>query len=81
MKEINDILNADLTDMQKLARVYRWITDFYIESSDREIELFKAVGDQDALIKEQIKQSVFKHAQTIFQDSHLLVTKRKAWDD
>jgi hypothetical protein len=81
MKEINDILNADLTDMQKLARVFRWITDFYIENSDREIELFKAVGDQDALIKEQIKQSVFKHAQTIFQDSHLLVTKRKAWDD
>lgn len=81
MKEINDILNADLTDMQKLARVFRWITDFYIESSDREIELFKAVGDQDALIKEQIKQSVFKHAQTIFQDSHLLVTKQKAWDD
>lgn len=81
MEEINKILATDLTDLEKLTRIFHWITDFYIQSSDREIELYKILGDHDALVKEQIKQSVFRHTQQIFQDSHLLVTKRKAWDE
>lgn len=81
MDEINAILATDLTDIQKLTRIFRWITDFYIENSDREIELLKVLGDQESLVQEQIKQSVFQHAQSIFQQSHLLVTKRKAWDE
>jgi hypothetical protein len=81
MQEIDDILASDLSDLEKLAKVFRWITDFYIRNAEMEIELQKALGDQDALVKEQIKQSVFQHAQSIFQQSHLLVTKRKAWDD
>jgi hypothetical protein len=81
MKEIDEILATDLPDIQKLAKVFQWITNFYIESAAQEIELYKALGDQDALVKEQIKQSVFMHAQSIFQQSHLLVTKRKAWDE
>jgi hypothetical protein len=43
--------------------------------------VYKALGDQQALVKEQVKQAVFKHTQSIFQQSHLLVTKRKAWDE
>lgn len=81
MKEIDEILASDLTELQKLAGVFHWITNFYIQGSAQEIELLKALGDQEALVREQIKQSVFKHAQSIFQQSHLLVTKRKAWDE
>ena len=81
MQEIEAILASDLSEIEKLSKVFHWITDFYIEESSREIELHKALGDQESLVKEQIKQSVFKHAQSIFQQSHLLVTKRKAWDD
>jgi hypothetical protein len=81
MKEIDEILDSDLSDLQKLAKVFHWITSFYIDSSDHEIELLKALNDQETLIKEQIKQSVFKHSQDIFQQAHLLVTKKKAWDE
>jgi len=81
MLEIEAILDSDLSDIQKLAKVFHWITDFYIDNSSRELELYKALGDQESLVREQIKQSVFKHAQSIFQQSHLLVTKRKAWDE
>jgi hypothetical protein len=81
MKEIEAILASDLPEMQKLSNVFHWITDFYIENSEHEIELYKALGDREALVKEQVKQSVFKHVQSIFQQTHLLVTKRKAWDE
>jgi hypothetical protein len=81
VKEIEDILATDLPDIQKLASVFRWITDVHIQNSELEIELQKALGDEDALVKEQIKQSVFVHVQAIFQQSHLLVMKRRAWDE
>ena len=81
MNEIDEILTTDLPDIQKLAKIFQWITNYYIQNSAQEIELLKALGDQEALVREQIKQSVFQHAQSIFQQSHLLVTKRKAWDE
>jgi hypothetical protein len=81
MNEIDEILTTDLPDIQKLAKIFQWITNYYIQNSAQEIELLKALGDQEALVREQIKQSVFRHTQSIFQQSHLLVTKRKAWDE
>lgn len=81
MNEIDEILTTDLPEIQKLAKIFQWITNYYIQNSAQEIELLKALGDQEALVREQIKQSVFQHAQSIFQQSHLLVTKRKAWDE
>lgn len=81
MKEIDEILASDLPEIQKLAKIFQWITNFYIDSSSNEIELLRALGDKEELVKEQIKQSVFMHTQSIFQQAHLLVTKRKAWDE
>lgn len=81
MKEIEAILETDFTDLQKLSNIFRWVTNFYIESAAHEIELYRALGDHESMVKEQVKQAVFKHAQSIFQQSHLLVTKRKAWDE
>lgn len=78
---IDDLRTADLSDLEKMAEAFRRVTNFYIEHSTSEIKLIKAINDPEALVKEQIKMSTFKHAQKIFQECHLIMFGRKAWDE
>jgi hypothetical protein len=81
MKEFEDLLAADLSDLEKMTKAFRRITDQIIEYSTSEIELIKAMDDPEALVKEQIKMSTLRHAQQIFQECHMMLFGRKAWDD
>lgn len=81
MKNLEDILSSDLPDIERLAQAFHWITSKAVGQAEREIEALKALGDRDGLIREQVKASTMKHAQSIFQQCCLHVTGRKAWDD
>ena len=81
MDEMKHIAASDLPEIEKLTRAFRLVTDTILAQSEREIELLRALGDSQELIKEQIKQSTIQHAQSIYAQCHLLATGRKAWDD
>jgi hypothetical protein len=81
MDELQQIAASNLSEIEKLTRAFRLVTDKIIAYSEGEIELLRALGDSQELIKEQIKQSTIQHAQSIYAQCHLLVTGRKAWDD
>jgi len=79
--KLTEIVEADLPDIEKLAQAFGWITGSYIEHAEGEIELARATGDQEAVIREQIKMEMMKHARSIFQDVYRRVTRRSAWDE
>jgi len=79
--ELHQISALDLPEIEKLTRAFRLVTDKIIAYSEGEIELLRALGDPQELIKEQIKQSTIQHARSIYAQCHLLATGRKAWDD
>jgi len=81
MDDIKYIAASDLPEIEKLTRAFRLVTNKIIANSEMEIELLRALGDPQELLKEQIKHSTIQHAQSIFAQCHLLVTGRKAWDD
>ena len=81
MDELQEIVKLDLSEVEKLARAFEWITSRYVEHGEQEVELAKAMKDQESLVKEQIKLGVMKHARGIFQDCYRLVTGRRAWDE
>ena len=81
MDEVRKTIKSDLSEVEKLAQVFQRITGKYIGHSQQEIELLKALGDQESLVKEQIKLGVMNHARGIFQDCYLRITGRKAWDE
>ncbi len=81
MDEIKKIAASDLPEAEKLARAFRWVTDQVVKDSQRELEVLRALGDAQALVKEQVKLSTMLHARSIFLQCHLMVTGRKAWDE
>ncbi len=81
MDKLDEIFDSDQAEIAKLAQAFEWITGQHIEHGEREIELFRAMQDQEMLIKEQIKLSTIKYTRGVFNDCHQRATGRRAWDE
>jgi hypothetical protein len=71
------ILSSNLPELEKLTRAYQFILHEQIAHARGEIELQKAIGDEQALVKEQIKLGVMQYTNDIFAFCYLRVTGRK----
>jgi len=56
------------------------ITTFYLQEVEQEIELARAMGDQESLVRRQIRRETIKHAQNVLNDCTMLVTRRRVSD-
>ena len=68
-------------EIEKLVYAFGWITDRMIEQGIKDIQLARALRDEDSVVKNQIKTEVTRHARDIFAHCHMLATGRKAWDE
>ena len=64
-KEYEDIFDSDLSEADKIAKAFYQIINSIETHTNNEIELLKAMNDQETLIKEQIKLSSIQHAKGI----------------
>ena len=46
------------------------IADQIVADAEREVELLRAMGDREALVKEQIKLSTVRHLRGIFEQCY-----------
>ena len=76
-----EIKESDLSEAEKLAQAFGWVTDRIIEHAYHEIELAKAMSDQESVVKTQIKLSVTQHARDIFQECYRFMIGGSAWDE
>jgi hypothetical protein len=76
-----EIKRMDLAESDKLALAFNWTTKRVLSFAEKEIELARAMKDQETLIREQIKLEVTKSARGIFQDCFRSILGRKAWDE
>lgn len=79
MHEFERILESDLPEAEKLAQTFGMVTAYYVEVYEHQVDLFGAVQDRDALVKEQIKLELMKHARSIFADCYYRVAGRRPW--
>lgn len=75
------IFETDLSEAEKIRRSFDHVTNFYIQHSEQEIEMLRAIRDKENLIKEQIKMETMKHVRSIFNDCFRRSTGKKAWND
>jgi hypothetical protein len=75
--EFESILASDLPEAEKLTQAYQFILQEQIAHARREIDLQKALGDEEALIKEKIKLGMMEYTNDIFAYCYLRVTGRK----
>jgi hypothetical protein len=61
---------SDLPEMEKLKQSFHWLTSRIIQQSENEMELLRALSDQESLVKEQIKVSTIKYTQGIFEQCY-----------
>jgi hypothetical protein len=73
-----EILQTGLSDIEKLTRAFTWLSEQEIRRGKEEIELLRAIGDQEALVKEQIKVCTLKHSRELFSYCYQLVTGRSS---
>jgi hypothetical protein len=81
MEELDKIFASDAPDIEKLTQAFAWITRQDAEHTRQEIELLKAINDDEELVKEQIKLSTLKYVRNMYQFCYLRVTGKKAWDE
>ncbi len=81
MEEFKKIMKTDLSEAEKLMQSFRMITDSIVETAEQEIELVKAMGDRETLVKEQIKLATVRHARSIFAMCYQGATGKKAWNE
>lgn len=81
MDEVNRIVASDRPDLDKVLEAFGAITTFYLQEVEREIELARAMGDQESLVRRQIRMETIKHARHVLNDCTMLVTRRRVSDD
>ena len=83
-KEVDRIVaDANLAEIDRLAEAFGYLTNAFIEQSERDLELARAMQDENAAVKEQIKASVMISAREMFEFCYLKATgsRRSIWHE
>jgi hypothetical protein len=63
-------------DIERLKETFEALSGSFITNVENDIEVARARADREALIREQIKVSVMKHARELFQHAYTLVRQQ-----
>ena len=73
--------NNDKTPLEQITAGFDYVTRMIIEQCDRDIEVNRALGDQQAVIREQIKRQTIIHARGILNTCHVYATRQEVYDE
>ena len=75
------IFESDLTEIEKVARAFDMVTGQVLDHAQKDLEVYKAMGDKESLVKEQIKMETIAYARGVFNQAFTRVMGRSAWDE
>jgi hypothetical protein len=78
---IDEIQRSDQPEIDKLKAFFGRITTHIIDYAEKEVELAKAMQDQESVVKQQIKMETIKTARQLFARGYQIATGRRAWDE
>jgi hypothetical protein len=67
------------SEIEKLSAAFHLIAEFNIGNSKNECELFRAAGDRESLIKEQIKHNTMNYMLNVYRECYFRATG-SPWD-
>jgi len=81
--ELSKIADMDLPEMEKLIRLFDWTTRRIVEYAQQEIELARAMHDEEQIVKQKIKMAAVKLVRGVFQDSYLRASGKRTrlWEE
>ncbi len=75
------LADTERNDLEKIIGAYDYISRLIISQSEKDIELNRALGDGQAVIREQIKMSTIIHTRSILNLCHFRVTGKEVYDE
>ena len=78
------IREKNLSDVEKLKKMFGYVTSNVTKHSQHEIELLQAMGDQEGVVKEQIKIGTLNMSRGMFEFCYRHLTgdrRRSVWDE
>jgi hypothetical protein len=69
------------TSAERVAAQFDQLTRHVAQGFKRQLEIARATGDKDGVIREQIKLEVLKAARGMFSGSYLMALKRRPQGD
>jgi hypothetical protein len=75
---MDEILQSDLPDVDKLKAAFGSLSDAFLRNAEKKLEMAQAMRDEDAVIKEQIKMEMMKLARGMLQNCYLRVTQLRS---
>lgn len=72
-----------LSEVERLAAAFGLVSASVIEQNGRDLELARAMGDEETAVKEQIKAGVMQSARQIFEYCYVQITgtRKGVWDE
>lgn len=80
-EEVERILGSELPDLDKLTQAFGCITGFVVDYAGHELELARALQDQEQVVRIQIKWETMKHARSIFESCYRRIAGRRPWNE
>lgn len=68
-------------ELTTLAGNFRRLSDGFLEQAEQSLELARAAGDADAIVREHIKIEVMRAARKMFKGSYRAVAGEGAWPE
>jgi hypothetical protein len=78
---MNQLKTSELSEAEKVARAFAWVTDRILEHTQHEIEIARAIHDSETTLKHQVKLETVKHVRNILQQCYQAVLGRNMWDE
>lgn len=78
-REYEAIFQTEKPPVELLADGFNFVLSRVLVESEWEMDLLRAMGDRERLIKEQIKNSTIQHALEVFGECYLRATGQ-SWD-
>ncbi len=80
MEELRAIYQSERSEAEKLALAFDCITRRQQQHAWGEVELLRAAGDREGLVRAQIQLESVRHFRRIFASCYQGATGRRAWD-
>ena len=77
---VDSLKESDLSDLDKVVKAFRHVTEDHIKHSKHDLELARALKDREAIIREQIKQETIKYTQKVLEDCYRIFIGRTTQD-
>jgi hypothetical protein len=79
--QLDAVYASDVSELEKLSRSFELVTANYLAEYAREIEMNRAIQDEDRLLKARIQHGMIESARGMFAHCYLKSTGKPAWRD